>query len=248
MIGGDGHGPDRTVVIVGILHESRHGSADADAVASHDHRVGLALFVEVFAFHRGGIFGSELEDVSDFDTALHLERFACDRAGVAFADGCDVGYDCVLEVASVVEVDVVETGFIGADDEVRGAFDGAVDNDDRLFRVDSDGGSVTGNGSSIENLLVVRKCQFLDFEEVLQLGFVDLEVAADENEDETFVGICVEDRLAGVFRFDVQEFGNVFNRFGVRSCDFFHRQFGCAFKFDCGDCDFAVRLVAVTVG
>ena len=47
----DRHGPDRTIIIVRILNDRCHRSADTDSVTSHDHRMTFSIFVKISTIH-----------------------------------------------------------------------------------------------------------------------------------------------------------------------------------------------------
>ena len=55
----------------------------ADAVATHHHRVLLALLVGVVRVERLGVLRADLEDVPDLDAAVDAKRLAATRARVA---------------------------------------------------------------------------------------------------------------------------------------------------------------------
>ena len=122
---------------MGILDQRRHRASDSDSVAAHDHRMRLSILVQILALHRCGIFGSELEDVSDFNSAFHLQRLARHRTGIAFPDGRDIRHQRILEVAPVIEVDVVESRLVGADHQIGRSLHRAVHHNHRLCRINS---------------------------------------------------------------------------------------------------------------
>src|SRR5205823_7399276 len=86
----DRNRPDDPGIIVALLDRGRDGASDAEAVATHDHELALSAFVEVRAVHRLRIFRTELEDVTNFDPAVDLQRSAAARTGVAGEDGREI--------------------------------------------------------------------------------------------------------------------------------------------------------------
>ena len=116
------------------------GSADeagnADTVATHFKRLRLAVFVKERRVHRFGILRAEVEDVSDFDTALQLQFPLAAGACVPFDDVAEVFDEGFGEVAPEVDARVVEAGNVGAAAEVGHIGDGAVGIDDDVGGAD----------------------------------------------------------------------------------------------------------------
>src|SRR5690606_25227087 len=87
-----GHWPDNAFAIVVLLDGGGHDPADADAVAAHLQRFGLALLVEIGRLELFRVLVTQEEDVPDLDAALdgQLTGFADRR--IAGYDVADVGY------------------------------------------------------------------------------------------------------------------------------------------------------------
>src|ERR1041384_3751158 len=83
LIGGDFLRPHDARVVVMVLDGGREDAIDADAVAAHDHRVELALFVEVDAVHLLRVARAQFEDVAHLDSVGEAEFAAAARAGIA---------------------------------------------------------------------------------------------------------------------------------------------------------------------
>ena len=102
-VGRDGGGPDDAFVVVRGFDGGDEDSADADAVAAHDHGVALAFVVEEFGVERFGVFRAELEDVADLDAAAGFEDAAVVVGrGIAGGGVADVGDGDFLRIGELV--------------------------------------------------------------------------------------------------------------------------------------------------
>ena len=228
------------------LDHGSHRPPDADAVAPHDHRVALAVGVEVVAVHRLGVFRPQLEDVADLYTPHHFERLPRDGTRIAGAHGGDVG-DYILharQVAVGVEVAVVAVRLVRADDEIARLRRRTVEDDLDLFAVDADGAREARHRARRGDRRVVGELQFRDLEQISELALVDLEVAADHREDQfSRVGVLIENRLAGLFGLDAEEAGDLLDGLHAGGGDLFERQRGALLELPRGGGDLAVRAV-----
>ena len=75
----DRHRPANSLVVVPGFDGSRHDSVHADAVAAHDHRIALAVGVEIGRVHRHRVLSAELEDMPNLDALLEVQRRAVRR-------------------------------------------------------------------------------------------------------------------------------------------------------------------------
>ena len=75
-------GPDNAVLVMVLLDRGSDNSSDADAVAAHLHRAGLAVLVEHGCVHCVTVFTSELKDVTDFNSSSNAERAPARRAQI----------------------------------------------------------------------------------------------------------------------------------------------------------------------
>ena len=75
------------VLLDGGGDDARH----ADAVAAHLDDLRLALRVQKSGFQGFGIFGAQLEDMADLDTAADFQRALAVRRGIAGDDIANVG-------------------------------------------------------------------------------------------------------------------------------------------------------------
>ena len=128
--GGDGLGPHNALVVVTLFDGSADEAGNADTVATHFKGLRLAVFVKERCVHRFGILRAEVEDVSDFDTALQLQFPLAAGARIPFDDVAEVFDEGFGEVAPEVDARVVEAGNVGAAAEIRHIGDGAVGVDD----------------------------------------------------------------------------------------------------------------------
>ena len=87
------------MLVVALLDDRCHRAREADAVATHEQRLLLAVLVEEARVERLGVLGAELEDVADLDCRGEGERAAAVRADIALSGFAHVG-ELRLEVAS----------------------------------------------------------------------------------------------------------------------------------------------------
>ena len=237
-----------------LFDDGCHGAADADAVATHDHGLRLAVGVQVCAAHGFGILRAKLEDVADFDAFEHLERLSCDGAGVAFADGGDVVDDDFRlvfrqNVTVEVEIEAVDVFLVGTDDEIGGFGGGVVHDDaDLVRRLDAEDGREARNGACVFNQRVIGEFDFGGLSDLLEFRFVDFEIAADASEDERAVEMFVEYGFAGLFGLDSKELRQIVDGLAVRRFDLLKR-FGIFLNVvQTGGGDFAIGFVFAVGG
>jgi hypothetical protein len=70
----DGFGPDHAIVVMARLDDRGDETRRADAVGPHLHHDLLAVRPVDHGLHRLGIFGSEVENMADFDAARRKPR------------------------------------------------------------------------------------------------------------------------------------------------------------------------------
>ena len=79
------------MLVVVLLHDGSERTGHANAVATHDKRLLLAVLVHKGGTHGLGVLGAQLEDLGDLNTASSGKRLAAVRAGIAGNDGNQVG-------------------------------------------------------------------------------------------------------------------------------------------------------------
>ena len=79
------------MLVVVLLHDGSKRARHANAVATHDKRLLLAVLVHKGGTHGLGILGAQLEDLGNLDTAGSRKRLAAMRAGITGNDGNQVG-------------------------------------------------------------------------------------------------------------------------------------------------------------
>ena len=146
----------------------------------------------------------------------------------------------------------MESFLVRADHQVHGPGGGGVDHQTDLARnfCDTDRGCVSGDCAAGTDEVVVGELDGIEPEDVFEFAFVDLEISADEDEDQ-FLAILgtVEHRLAGLGGRHVQEIRDFLDGLRMRGGDFFKgKLFAGAFELQAGYRDLAVRLVAPAVG
>ena len=79
--GGDGNGPDRTVVIPASFADGGGKPADADTVATHDGGLHLTVLIGIAHVHGLRVLFAKLEDVADLNASGGANALlAADRA------------------------------------------------------------------------------------------------------------------------------------------------------------------------
>ncbi len=121
-------GQQDAIVVVVLLHGGGDETGDADAVAAHHHRLGLAGVVEIGGAHLRAVVRAEDEDVATLDAAVELEVVSALGAAVAFGDEAQI-VDVAREVTTMVHVLQVVVGLVGASDRVEHVGGGAVDDE-----------------------------------------------------------------------------------------------------------------------
>ena len=204
---GDLGRPDDAAFVVVRLDDGRQQAVQPDPVAAHDRGVLRAVFIEEVGAQLLGVDRAQLEHVPHLDAAAHAERAVAFGAGVAFADERNVRHDIGRPVALVVEVAHVRVRLVRAADQVGRREHRFVGDDPqrtlrRLLQPGRGGGARDEAGGL--DLLVGHEPQVGAAEGVAQLGFVDVQVAADRDEDRLAVG-GVEHRLQRLALGHVQE-------------------------------------------
>jgi len=180
--GRDGGGPDDAAFVVVLLYRGGGDAGDADAVASHDDGLFLAVLVEVGGAHRGRILRAKLEDVADLDHTFALEcalALGARVAGAGFAEirEADAGGSALLDVGGADAAQVV-VGLVGAGDVDAPAQD-----------LVGDHGQRRGHGPDEAGLGTLRRDDLLGggeaevADEAAQLGLAELMVAAHADHD-----------------------------------------------------------------
>ncbi len=85
------------MLVVVLLDDRREDARHADAVATHHHRVLLAVLVGVVRVERDRVLRAELEHVADLDTAVDRERLPAPRARVAGHDRHEVAHTSTVK-------------------------------------------------------------------------------------------------------------------------------------------------------
>ena len=125
-----------------------------------------------------------------------------------------------------------------------------VHHQDHFALIQSDGGSVSRNGTDSTDLIIRCELDLVQSQQIFQFTFIHFKVAADQHEDQLLsFGIGVEHSLTGLIRFHAEEVCHFFNGLLSGRCHLFHGQFiGCVlFKLETGDRHFPVRLVTFAV-
>jgi hypothetical protein len=101
--------PNHAGFVVALLDGGGNDAADADAVATHGHHLGLAVLVQHGGLERLGIFLAELEHMAHFDAARDMQG--------AMAVWREVALDYLTDIFDTGDVGValpVGAGVMGA--------------------------------------------------------------------------------------------------------------------------------------
>ena len=197
------------------LADGRSKSAYADSVAAHDGDLGVAVLVEVGHAHALSVLGAELEDVADLDAAGDGDvLLAAARADSALDYLREIVVLNVLAVAVDVEPGEVVLLLVCAAGEVVGVLERAVEQHGHALGKPyrSDVACVQPAFRSDNGRVDIAA------EEVRQLGFVDVEVAADKYDNVAVVVVTlVNYSLAALFLRAVQELADFLDGVDIRS-------------------------------
>ena len=178
--GRNGAGPDDAEFVVVGLHDGRHEPFHADPVATHDRRSPLAVGVKEGGVHRLGVAGTQLEDVSQFDSAMHFQVATALRASIARLSHANVGDRVCRPIAAVRDIVQMEALSIRSGNQSPRVYDAGVGDDSH--RVDSDRRSVAGDPAGPLDLVGQQRSNLKGVEHVHQFEFVDFKVTADHGE------------------------------------------------------------------
>ena len=162
---------------------------------------------------------SEPEGVADLDAGHQLQRLVALNAAVAGAHLGDIAPQVGLEVARIVDVREVVAGLVGAGDQVGCRLDRVVHHHGQVGQ--ADGRGVAGDQAGGLKLLVGGQPQVRRLQQAPQLGFVDLQVAADGHKGQGVAG-PVENGFQGLVGFHAQIGGHVVDGFLAGGGDLFH--------------------------
>src|ERR1700719_3516442 len=133
--------PQNAVGIVILFDGGSNHACHADAIAAHEHRQRLALFIQYAGVHLGAVQLPELKYVAHLDAARNLEGAAAGGARIAGVSVAYVDRWLIGEIAAPVHASIVHVLFIGTADEIGQVSCGMVDIDPAL---EADGADETG--------------------------------------------------------------------------------------------------------
>ena len=227
------------------LDDGGHEALDADAVAAHDRRAALAVGVEEGGLHGVGVAGAELEDVSQLDPALHLQRVIALRALVARSRHADVGDGRGGPVAAVRHVAQMEALAIGAGDQSARLDHAGVG--DHAGGIDADRRGVARDPTGLGDFVGQQRPGFQPVQRVEELEFVDFEVAADDGEGRLAVDE-EEGGLGGRLGGNAEVFGECFDGGDAWRLDLFRLAVGSVVGVVLGVGGASVEFGALLIG
>ena len=78
------NGKDNAILIVVLFYGSCYSPSDTDAIATHENDLLFTILVQISGIHCLRIFGSQFEDMPNFNPAPHLELpMLAARTGIA---------------------------------------------------------------------------------------------------------------------------------------------------------------------
>ena len=221
---------DNAALVVILLDGGGHDARHADAVAAHFHDLRLALRVQKGGFHSFGIFGAQLENVSDLDAATDFQRALAVRRWVACNHIADVGefdFFCgiLLEVLPVASTEVVAV-FIGAADEIAHHASRMVCNyRDVMLVVRAD---ITGTAAHVGlDFVFGGEAEIAQCGNLVCLDFVQGMIAAQQQQGKFSIFAYYCDGLENLLRRNLKEGGDFLNGFLPRGGDFLQGFCGC---------------------
>ena len=222
--------PDDTVVIVVLLDDRRHGPGHADAVASHDNRMVLHIFIFIICSHGLTVLGAQLEHLSHFDAPGVFDGSTADRAGISLCQDLDICHDIRRIVASVIHVLHMMVQFACSRAQVFHAGHFAVHHDRAVVQPHRSGEAADAAGRFVHLLFisefdgVLRNVQRVD-----QFGHVQLSVAAHKGCHvavffSLFIVFDEEQRFQCLLRVEAQVVRDILDGLGIRGIDLFDRE------------------------
>ena len=149
LIRSNSYRPDHAVSVMALLNAGSHSTANADTVAAHNHRLLLAVFVQICCAHSSAVFGVQLEHLTCFNAASLSNRSAAMRAGIALSHQADISNIGRGEVTARVSVDVVIALMVSTAANIVHIHNGCIANDDNLLRIHTNRAHVAANGTSL---------------------------------------------------------------------------------------------------
>src|SRR5438132_12692714 len=98
MIGRNWQWPPDALRIMVLLDGGGRQATGADAIATHNDRVLLAVGVEKVRVQGFAVFGAELENMPDLDAAREHQSSSTNRAAITFGHVADVVEFCKMQV------------------------------------------------------------------------------------------------------------------------------------------------------
>ena len=149
LIRSDSYRPDHAVSVMALLNAGSHSTANTDTVAAHNHRLLLAVFVQIGCAHSSAVFGVQLEHLTCFNAASLSNRSAAMRAGIALSHQTDISNIGRGEVTARVSVDVVIALMVSTAANIVHIHNGCIANDDNLLRIHTNRAHVAANGTGL---------------------------------------------------------------------------------------------------
>ena len=234
------------MLVVVLLHDGSERARHANAIATHDKRLLLAVLVHKGGTHGLGVLGAQLEDLGDLDTASSRQRLAAVRAGIAGDNGNQVGPLVDGKVALGAGAGKVIVDLVGTAGPLFGLAQTLVaDQTNALGQVNrSDKALMQPVGLE----LLVGHHAIALAKDVLGLTVVELVVARTNGHDRLALGVNQRQRLARAVLGEAEELGDGLDGAHTRSLDLGERAVaGTLGHNDLGACGLVIGSKAAIV-
>ena len=246
LVRGNGDWPDDAVLVVVLLHDGSERARHAHAVATHDERLLLAVFVHKGGTHGLGVLGAQLKDLGNLDAAGSRERLATVRTGIAGDDGDQVGPLVDGKVAIGAGTGKVIIDLVGTAGPLLGLAQALVAHQtDALGQIDRSNKALM---QPVGLELLVGHHAIALAKDVLGLAVVELVVARDNGHNRLALGVDESQRLARAVLGEAEELGDGLDGAHTGSLDLGERAVaGALGHSDLGACSLVVGSKAAIV-
>ena len=217
--------PDNAVFVIVLLDRGANDAGDADAVAAHFQHLLFTVLVEHAGTERFGVLGTQLEYVTNFNTARDRQRALAVRGRVTGHHVAQVDRGRQLEIAPEINTDEMLVDFVRAHDEVRQGRGGVVEKHGHL---DTDGTGKTGFAAGRRNDVgsISHSEGGCYTGELLRLDCVQFMIAA-QNQRDGAVGASHDQRFERLLGCHREHLAKLFDRACTGGCHLLEVARGC---------------------
>ena len=204
-----------------LVSHCSHAAFQADAVAAHPDGFKLVIGVSIVQTHRFCVFGSQLEEVSDFNAMIKGNLSTAVRADIAFLHHGIVTHSSGSEIFQVA-VEVVMVALIGAHNKVLFMSNQPVHINGN-FQTNWAGETDSRTGC-LHDIFRFSQSQFQSAQRLGSLGFVEFSVTRQHESHQITVSL-IDQCLYKIRRLFVQERRYFFDGSGIGCVNQFKIQF-----------------------